>query len=321
MEMPPHKLELFTQHRAGLFALAQQMLGNAADAEDILQDAYLRWQSAITEEIRFPKAYLTTIVTRLCLNHLSRARVKREETFGATIPDRLSFNQTTDPSDCTRLAEALAMALRVLLESLSPVERAVFLLRDVFDCDYAEVAHMVGKSDENCRQILRRARERIAGRQARFDVSLTHHEHTVQQFLQASRTGDWQALMTLVAADAVLLCDGADVSRATPEPVRGSLSIREFLQSRAQTLFPADATFESTQLIGLTALIAYQDQRPKTAFVLDFRGEHVSHLLVITCPVRLRSLIPANSPDRRDARLSGEASPPAPAQAVCAPAV
>jgi RNA polymerase sigma-70 factor (ECF subfamily) len=289
--MHPQRLESFTQHRSLLFTLAQQMLGNAADAEDILQDAFMRWQKASDEEIRSPKAYLTTIVTRLCLNHLGRARVKREVAFGGAIPERFLSDGRVDPEDYTRLVESLASALHVLLESLSPVERAVFLLREVFDCEYDEIANIVGKSDENCRQILRRARERIAGRQVRFDVSAIHHEHAVQQFLQISRPGDWQALMNLVAEDSVLMCDGGDTLQPAPPPIRGRRQVCDFLQQRAGVLLPAGTVLKPAGVNGPATLIAYHDDQPKTAFILIPRNDRLKGVFIITCPVRLRGIL------------------------------
>lgn len=289
--MHPQRFESFTRHRSLLFTLAQQMLGNAADAEDILQDAFLRWERAPEEEIRSPKAYLTTIVTRLCLNHLGRARLKREVTFGSGIPEQFLSDGRVDPEDYTRLVESLSNALHVLLESLAPVERAVFLLREVFDCEYDEIADIVGKGDENCRQILRRARERIAGREVRFDVSAIHREHAVQEFLQVSRTGDWQALMNLVAEDSILMCDGGDTLQPAPPPIRGRLQVCEFLQRRADVLLPTGSVLKPAGVNGPATLIALRDNQPKTAFILIPQNNRLKGVFIITCPVRLRGIL------------------------------
>src|SRR5262249_48170129 len=151
--------EAFDANRQRLFSIAYRMLGSVADADDLVQEAFLRWQQTDPAEVRAPRAYLTAVITRLCINHLKSARTHREEYVGPWLPEPLLTGQAPAPGGDGRLAESLSVAFLVLLESLSPVERSVFLLREVFDYDYAEIARILGKREANCRQMLRRARE------------------------------------------------------------------------------------------------------------------------------------------------------------------
>ena len=159
MSTTDERAAVFTDTRPQLFSIAYRMLGSVADAEDIVQDAYLRWQRAPEDEVREPRAYLTTIVTRLAINQLRSARVQRETYVGPWLPEPLVTDHVPDPSATVELAESLSMAFMVMLERLSPIERAVLLLHDVFDFDYAEIARIVDKSEVNCRQLLARAKK------------------------------------------------------------------------------------------------------------------------------------------------------------------
>src|SRR2546421_97070 len=182
------KDQVFTELRPSLYAVAYHMLANTADAEDMVQESFLRWQKTDESQVRSSKAFLTTIVTRLCIKHLESARVRRERYFDSAVPEALEG----DPSDAhAQLADALGEALLVMLKALSPLERAVFLLREVFDCEYGEIAGIVDKSEENCRQILRRARERVARRRPRYDGMPQEEEQIVKRFVQAAAAGNW----------------------------------------------------------------------------------------------------------------------------------
>jgi RNA polymerase sigma-70 factor (ECF subfamily) len=158
------RTEDFERHRSLLFSIAYRMLGSVMDAEDIVQEAYLRWQEAPEVEVRSPKSYLSAVVTRLSIDRLRSAQVQREEYVGPWLPEPLLSEGAGYASDPAELDESLSMAFLVVLESLNPVERAVFLLREVFDYDYDEISRLVGKSEANCRQIARRARQSVAAR-------------------------------------------------------------------------------------------------------------------------------------------------------------
>ena len=161
--------ETFERYRSLLFSIAYRMLGSVMEAEDVVQEAFLRWQEASGREIRLPKSYLSKIVARLSIDRLRSAKARREEYLGPWLPEPIVTGEGSDLAGA--LDETLSMAFMVLLESLTPVERAVFLLREVFDYDYAEIAPLVGKSEDNCRQISRRARRSVAARCPRFESS------------------------------------------------------------------------------------------------------------------------------------------------------
>jgi len=186
---------VFTETRPLLFSIAYRMLGSVADAEDVVQDAYLRWQRTPELEVREPRAYLTTIVTRLAINELQSARAQRETYVGPWLPEPLVTEHAPDSSAAVELAESLSMAFLVMLERLSPIERAVLLLHDVFDFDHAEIARIVDKSEANCRQLLSRAKKHVVADEARFDVDREQAARLTQRFTDAARAGDIQAML------------------------------------------------------------------------------------------------------------------------------
>ncbi|HYS62960.1 MAG TPA: sigma-70 family RNA polymerase sigma factor, partial [Paraburkholderia sp.] len=156
------RLATFDQYRSLLFSVAYRMLGSVADAEDMLQETFIRWQQAREEEVRSPRAFLVTIVSRLCINQLQSARVQREEYVGQWLPEPIVTGPGSDPLELVRVDESLSMAFLVMLERLTPVERAVFLLREVFEYEYSEIAAVLGESEANCRQILHRAKAHVS---------------------------------------------------------------------------------------------------------------------------------------------------------------
>ncbi|MDY7226048.1 RNA polymerase sigma-70 factor [Hyalangium rubrum] len=217
--MTPVMEEAFEAHRPTLQAIAYRMLGSAAEAEDIVQEAWLRWQATPRDEVRSERAFLSTVVTRLCLDHLKSARATREVYPGPWLPEPVQTDAGVDP-------ETISLAFLVLLESLSPVERAVYLLHEVFGYSHAEVARMVGKEEAACRQSLHRAREHIQARRPRFAPSKQAHERLVLGFLSACVSGDLESLKHLLAEDVTVWSDGGGKARgAATRPVRGADSV------------------------------------------------------------------------------------------------
>ena len=284
------QVESFSKYRPLLFGIAWRMLGNAADAEDILQEAFLRWQRTVESDIRSPKAFLVTIVTRLCLNHLDLARVKKEQFFGTNASLECLPSGEVNPAEDADLADALDAAFSVMLKCLSPVERAVFLLREVFECDYIEVARIVEKSEDNCRQILRRARERIAGRDSRFEVTLEQQETVLREFLSATTSGDLDRLAKALVGDATLVCDGENLGATTPPPIEGVAAVCRFLINKAREWTSSGASLQRIAIGEVPLLLAYCDGRLMNALAFVLRGAQVRTVYLITCPVRLRSL-------------------------------
>ena len=284
-------IETFHEHRPLLFGIAWRMLGNAADAEDILQEAFLRWQKTVEETtVRSPKAFLVTIVTRLCLNHLDLARVKRELLFATDSARDCIPSGETSPAADADLADALDAAFSVVLKCLSPIERAVFLLREVFECDYIEVARIVEKSEDNCRQILRRARERIAGKDPRFNITVEQQETVLREFLSATESGDLDRLAKALVADASLVRDGENLGAAAPPPIHGAVAVASFLIEKAREWLSSGATLHRTAFREVPLLLAYHNGKPLNALAFVLRGGQVRTVYAITCPVRLRSL-------------------------------
>ena len=206
-----------------IFALAYRMVGSVSDAEDLVQEAYLRMQQALAAgtEIEVPKAYLTTVVTRLAIDHLRSARVRRETYPGPWMPEPLVERIDEAPADSAELADSLSLAYLVLLDRLSATERAVFLLHDVFGYRFEEIAPIVDRSEAGCRQIAVRARQRLEPDLPRFDSDPRRRIEVAEQFLNAFRDGDIDALMHLVAQDAVFVGDGGGKAAALPEPIHG----------------------------------------------------------------------------------------------------
>ena len=196
--------------RPRAFAVAYRMLGSVSEAEDIVQEALLRVHLTLQqgERIESPRAYLSTVVTRLCIDQLRSARVRRESYVGEWLPEPLVADATDDPVDQAEMADSLSLAFLVLLESLSPEERAVLLLRDVFDYGYDEIAAIVGKSEDNARQLATRARRRVEERRPRFESSREQRDKLARRFFAAAEAGDLGALETLLAHDAALHADG-----------------------------------------------------------------------------------------------------------------
>jgi RNA polymerase sigma-70 factor (ECF subfamily) len=209
--------------RPRLFSIAYGIVGSVSEAEDIVQEAFLRFHREQGEDaaIDSPRAWLSTVTTRLAINQVRSARARRETYVGTWLPEPLLTDPAPDASQHAELADSLSMALLVLLETLSPVERAVFLLREVFEYGYDEIAAIVGKSEANCRQIALRARRQVEARKPRFETSRQQREELARRFLEAVDQGDTEGLIGMLAADVVAYADGGGKARTFPRPVHG----------------------------------------------------------------------------------------------------
>src|SRR5690348_8683877 len=192
----------FERHRPRLFGIAYRMLGSRTDAEDVLQDAYLRWHRGTAEELRSAEAWLVTAVTRLCIDRLRAARTEREAYVGPWLPEPLIGDTAPTPDARAELSSSLSIAFLVVLEQLAPEERAAFLLHEVFDSDYAEIAEILGKSEAACRQIVSRARKRVRENRPRVKVTEVARQRLLDRFVNAVQTQDKDALLALFAQDA-----------------------------------------------------------------------------------------------------------------------
>ncbi|MFH8563067.1 RNA polymerase sigma-70 factor [Streptomyces sp. NPDC017988] len=230
----------FVAHRGLLFTVAYEMLGSAADAEDVLQESWLRWAGADRSQVRDARAYLVRIVTRQALNRLRSLSRSREEYVGEWLPEPLLTSP--DVADDVELAESVSIAMLTVLETLAPTERAVFVLREVFEMPYGEIAEAVGKSSASVRQIARRAREHVAARRPRVPVSRSEQQAVMERFLAALRTGELGELLEVMAPDVVVIADGGGQVRAVTAPVHGAEVVAELLSRASRTTGTLDAT-------------------------------------------------------------------------------
>lgn len=226
-EQPPDPVELWSQHVDQLRAIAYRLLGSVADTEDVLQDAFLRLQGADTALIREPSAWLTTVVTRLCLNHLTSARVRRETYVGPWLPEPIATS--SDPVDDALLAESVDAAFLVVLEALAPAERVAFVLHDVFGHPFAEVAEVLGRDEAACRQLASRARKAIEARRPRFSSDPAQRRTVSERFLAACEGRDLDGLLRLLAPDVTLVSDGGGKARAALNEIHGADRVARFL--------------------------------------------------------------------------------------------
>ena len=284
------KLAAFGQYRGLLFSVAYRMLGSVADAEDMLQETYIRWQQAREEEIRSPRAFLVTIITRLCINQLQSARVQREEYVGEWLPEPLVTDPQSDPLAAVKVDESLSMAFLLLLERLTPMERAVFLLREVFEYEYAEIAGMLGQTEANCRQILRRAKQHVGDLRQRFDASGKDHTALLQRFLQATRAGELQGLVELLASDVVLHSDGGGKAVALAKELHGAGPVAATILDRVGRTLPKTLVARMTRINGKPGIVSYLNGKPFSALTVDFRDGLVQTIYVVTNPEKLAHL-------------------------------
>ncbi len=258
--------------RPRLFSIAYRMLGSVMEAEDAVQEAYLRWRRASGGEVRSEKAYLSAVVTRLCIDRLRSARARREEYVGPWLPEPLPDERAPDVAETVALEDSLSMAFLVLLESLTPVERAVFLLREVFGYEYAEIAGIVGKSEANCRQISRRARASVAARRPRFERSPEQGERLMREFLEACAAGDMGGLLAVLADDVTLWSDGGGKTRAARNPIHGAANVARFLFGTLQKA-PTGFAVRPARINGSPGLVGYfGDGRPQSATAFGLSG-------------------------------------------------
>lgn len=285
----PRALDLFTAERDRLFALAYRMLGSVQDAEDILQDAFLRWHKTPVETIESPGAWLTTVVTRLALNQLQSARVTRETYVGPWLPEPLLGDDAHASQDPAELSDSLSIAFLTMLERLSPRERAVFLLRDIFGYEYDEVARMVELSEANCRQIFHRAKRRLDERRPRFTANTATHQALLEGFSTAIQSGDVDGLVRLLTRDAVLWADGGGrVRAAARRPIRGAEAIARFLVGVRRKFGTDELTMRVVN--GRVALIALADGAPLRVVSIDISRERIAGVYVVANPEKLRPM-------------------------------
>ncbi|WP_420629368.1 RNA polymerase sigma-70 factor [Candidatus Leptofilum sp.] len=285
---------LFDTYRAYLFAIAYRMLGSVMDAEDMVQEAYLRWQKAPPATIDSPKAYLATIITRLCLDFLRSARVQRETYVGPWLPEPLpetdvSSEAAVSTEGAIILSESISIAFLVLLENLSPTERAVYLLRQVFDYGYADIARMVNKSEAACRQLVRRARQHLQTHRPRYTATPEESEQLTAEFFQACTNGNTQKLFSLLAEDVVEWSDGGGKVHAARKPILGREKVTRFLLGLARQA-PPNVVPQFKMFNGQPGVVVYVDGRPFTVIILEIVNNQIQNIYSIVNPDKLRHI-------------------------------
>lgn len=276
-----------------MFSIAYRMLGSASEAEDVVQEAYLRFHRATADGamIESPKAFLTTVTTRLAIDTLRSARARREAYIGQWLPEPVTAVLDPDPEAYAEMDESLSLAFLVLLQTLSPVERAVFLLRDVFDYGYDEIAAIVRKSEDNCRQIFARAKKRIDAGKPRFDVSRQDQHELATRFFAAARQGELETLVNFLAADVAFYGDGGGKARAYPQPIFGRERVTLALKSLFKTAHAFNVTVQLARINGQPgALLCDADGRLADVLVLDIAGGAIQTVRSIVNPDKLTHL-------------------------------
>jgi RNA polymerase sigma-70 factor (TIGR02957 family) len=283
----------FERERPRLVSLAYRMLGSVAEAEDVVQEAFVRLHGAAAGDagIESPPAYLTTVTTRLAIDHLRSARARRERYVGAWLPEPLLTEGAPDVAEEVEMAESLSTAFLVVLETLSPVERAVFLLHDVFGYPFEEVGPIVEKSVENCRQIAVRARKHVEARRPRFEPSREQREELARRFFAAAEAGDMRTLVEMLAADAVMAADGGGRAPALSEPVRGAERIARFLSGLGRLGERLGLHARFAEVNGLPGFLAVdREGRIASVTVLEMADGKVHGVYSVVNPDKLRHL-------------------------------
>ncbi len=285
-------IAIFNAHRQLLFGLAYRMLGRVSEAEDMVQEVWIRWQKQDAAGIQSPKAWLVAAMTRLCIDQLRSARREREEYYGVWLPEPLMPTTTDrDPDASAELADSLKMAFMLMLESLGPVERAVFLLREVFDYDYGDVATIVGKSEANCRQIVRRAKAELQASAKPSPPPTEQARQLAELFVAAAATGKVENVLALLAEEPTVYSDGGGRVKAAGHPIRGTDFVSRFFVG-IWPRFMAKMERRAADINGCPGLVMSSEGQVHYAFSFDIAGDRVSNVYIISNPDKLRHLAP-----------------------------
>ncbi|MCF7750740.1 RNA polymerase sigma factor SigJ [Bacillus subtilis subsp. subtilis] len=290
--------DTFQTHRPRLFALAYRLLGSRSDAEDIVQDAWLRWQGADTATIGDPEGWLVTVTTRLGLDRMRAARNARIDYVGPWLPEPLEItldpDPLHDPAQRHALADEVSVAFLALLEQLGPDERAAFLLKDVFDYDYPDIAPLLDHTPANCRQLVHRARQRLQAGTPRFEVSAGQHRDLLTRFMHASQRGDQAAIRALLHANAEMISDGGGRVTAAIRPLRGAERIAQLYWAIARRNGAHPARIGSVN--GEPAILRFQGGQLHSITLVSVDGERIARVLSVLNPEKLGALVTARDP-------------------------
>ncbi len=297
-----NNLTEFTTHRSAVFGAAYRVLGSVTEADDVVQEAWLRWSRVDLAEVRDPRAYLVTTATRLALDRVRALQRRRETYVGPWLPeplpggqDALHPNRSVDPAEQVELADSLSMAMLVILSTLTPLERAAFVMRDVFDLPYADVAATLGRTEAATRQLAHRARSHVQARAPRVDVDQGTHEEVLRRFLAALEGGSITDLLDVLAPDAVLITDGGGRKSAALRPIHGADKIIRWLGGVIAKQVGV-ASVRTTELNGEPAVEFLLDGELDTAGMMRTENGRVTELYLVRNPEKLTALTRALRP-------------------------
>ena len=296
---------VFDEHRGLLISVAYRVLGSVTDAEDAVQEAWLRWSGVDHTEVDDPRAFLVRVTTRLAIDRLRRAKARRESYVGPWLPEPVLTGRGSsgqDPSEDAVTAESVSMAMLVVLETLSPLERAVFVLREAFGMPYSEIADVLGRKEEAIRQLAKRARDHVRERRTRFDADHTEQRRVTERFLEATAGGDLEALMAVLSPGVVLVADGGGRALAPRRPVRGAEKVARFLVAvvgeeqtarflRSVGVEPSgEVRVRLAPVNGETGVVIHAGDEPISALVLEVSGGLVRTIRLVANPEKLAGL-------------------------------
>jgi RNA polymerase sigma-70 factor (TIGR02957 family) len=297
-ERQPDAVRVFDRHRGLLVSVAYRILGSVTDAEDAVQEAWLRWSSVDHSGIVDPRAFLVRVTTRLAIDRLRRVKARRDSYVGPWLPEPILTSR--DVAEDVALAESVSMAMLVVLETLSPLERAVFVLREAFGMPYAEIGEVVGRKEEAVRQLARRARDHVRERRSRFEADQTEQHRVTERFLEAASSGDLEALMGVLAPGVTLVADGGGRALAPRRPIRGAEKVARFLlavateermarflRSVGSEPVAADLRVHMAPVNGGPGVVITSRGRPVSALVLDVIGGAVQTIHLVANPEKL----------------------------------
>jgi RNA polymerase sigma-70 factor (ECF subfamily) len=290
---PAYATRVFSEHRDLLVGVAYRVLGSVTDAEDAVQEAWLRWSKVDPAEVANPRAFLVRVTTRLAIDRLRRAKTRRESYVGPWLPEPVLTGH--DVAEEVELAESVSMAMLVVLETLSPLERAVFVLREAFGMPYAEIGEVIGRKEEAARQLARRARDHVRERGARFEADQETRRHVTERFLEAAVDGDVQTLMEVLAPGVTLVADGGGRARAPRRPVHGADKVARFLAAVA-TRPGQDLRTRLAQVNGGPGIVVTSEGEPVAALVLDVAGGVARTVHLVANPEKLAGVRAPGTP-------------------------
>ena len=309
---PPYRRDsarIFDEHRALLISVAYRILGSVTDAEDTVQESWLRWSGVNPSDVRDPRAFLVRVTTRLAIDRLRRAKARRESYVGPWLPEPILTGR--DVAEDVALAESVSMAMLVVLETLSPLERAVFVLREAFGMPYAEIADVLGRKEEAVRQLAHRARDHVQERKSRFDADESEQRRVTERFLEATSTGDLEALMAVLSPGVTLVADGGGHALAPRRPVRGAEKVARFLlavateermarflRSVGSEPIVADLHVSMASVNGGPGILIVSGDKPISALVLDVSEGVVRTIHLVANPEKLAGVREIETPWR-----------------------